>query len=418
MRKMDPMSVKNDPTNCVHSPTVCVKQEPIDLMVPNIVNRSLPFGELTDRPGGMSLPPFTPCCPNTSLLTVLPPCYGANKFGLARQPTVFPYETPFQTPNPSPLSSVQSSPVTSQGASPVPIHLEQLDGSNVNVGQRNCGTVDGQSTSSLAMLQKGIDDELAMILESEPFLWGISEATSEHQGQAASVCQYARSEPPPYPKHSMATYTSSLNNLGHQSLDSMAGRPTPRPASQSTSRTQLKQQLQREQLEQQERKERQQVINRQSESIRNKFGYANSQSEDQHIQASSIKRNTTTGIDIICPTAGHSVPLVDVPSQVLQVETRLEHPTRYYVLQKQKRQIRQFLQGVQPDEGALSGSSVERFHRPQPATSQFPQLSPSSTAVPPSDQKQSYSNQIEVIGSLSRQFLLFVFVCFFFSTAI
>ncbi|KAK9889173.1 hypothetical protein WA026_004454 [Henosepilachna vigintioctopunctata] len=38
----------------------------------------------------------------------------------------------------------------------------------------------------------------------------------------------------------------------------------------------------------------------------------------------------------------HNLPL-DVPAQVLQVQTRLENPTRYHVIQKQKSQVRQYL---------------------------------------------------------------------------
>lgn len=37
------------------------------------------------------------------------------------------------------------------------------------------------------------------------------------------------------------------------------------------------------------------------------------------------------------------VPLAEVPPQVLQVQTRLENPTKYHVMQKQKNQVKQFL---------------------------------------------------------------------------
>lgn len=37
------------------------------------------------------------------------------------------------------------------------------------------------------------------------------------------------------------------------------------------------------------------------------------------------------------------VPLAEVPPQVLQVQTRLENPTKYHVMQKQKNQVKQYL---------------------------------------------------------------------------
>lgn len=37
------------------------------------------------------------------------------------------------------------------------------------------------------------------------------------------------------------------------------------------------------------------------------------------------------------------VPLTEVPPQVLQVQTRLENPTKYHVMQKQKNQVKQYL---------------------------------------------------------------------------
>lgn len=80
---------------------------------------------------------------------------------------------------------------------------------------------------------------------------------------------------------------------------------------QPTSRTQLKQQLQREQLQELERREAEK----------------RPQSDQQ-----------TPAVKVPVQSIG-----VDVPPQVLQVRTSLENPTRYHVIQKQKTQVRQFL---------------------------------------------------------------------------
>lgn len=58
------------------------------------------------------------------------------------------------------------------------------------------------------------------------------------------------------------------------------------------------------------------------------------QQEQQHQQ--HIQKTPATRVPI------HNLPL-DVPPQVLQVQTRLENPTRYHVIQKQKSQVRQYL---------------------------------------------------------------------------
>ncbi|XP_034942394.1 microphthalmia-associated transcription factor isoform X2 [Chelonus insularis] len=85
-----------------------------------------------------------------------------------------------------------------------------------------------------------------------------------------------------------------------------------------TSRTQLKLQLMREQLQEQERREAE---------------FRQSLQQQRPVTAAPkpvpITQLTTIG--------------VDVPPQVLQVKTRLENPTRYHVVQKQKNQVRQYL---------------------------------------------------------------------------
>ncbi|KAL2738989.1 microphthalmia-associated transcription factor isoform X4, partial [Vespula squamosa] len=86
-----------------------------------------------------------------------------------------------------------------------------------------------------------------------------------------------------------------------------------------TSRTQLKLQLMREQLQEQERREAE-------------FR----QSLQQQRPAAAHPRPV--------PPPPLSTIGVDVPPQVLQVRTLLENPTRYHVVQKQKNQVRQYLQ--------------------------------------------------------------------------
>lgn len=180
-------------------------------------------------------------------------------------PYVSPYATPFQTPSPSPLSSVQSSPAASG-----------------NVARINTKV-------------PGIDQELAMILESDPFIWEQQPDNNIHR-----QVQEQKQLPPPYPH-----------------ADRVTGRP-PHPQSQP-SRTQLKQQLQRQQLEQQERRERELVA---------------LQSAGRASSCPSEKM----GIPIIQPDP------VSVPAQVLKVRTRLENPTLYHVIESRKRQVREFLQ--------------------------------------------------------------------------
>ncbi|KRT83672.1 hypothetical protein AMK59_3881 [Oryctes borbonicus] len=85
------------------------------------------------------------------------------------------------------------------------------------------------------------------------------------------------------------------------------------------SRTQLKLQLMREQaLQEQERRQAQERAQRAQEQ----------QQQQQRPTAPAVR-----------------VPLhsIDVPPQVLQVQTKLENPTRYYVMQKQKNQVKQYL---------------------------------------------------------------------------
>jgi hypothetical protein len=249
-------------------------------------------------------------------------------------PYVSPYATPFQTPSPSPLSSVQSSPVTSTCRTKGP----------------------------------GIDEELAMILESDPFIWE-QQSGNIHQ----SAIQETMKQPPPYPLQP----------------DRVTGRP-PHPRSSPAvqpSRTQLKQQLQRQQLEQQERRERELIKLHQSN------GRASS--------CPSVKM----GIPIIVPLPPPPPPQpivdpVSVPPQVLTVRTRLENPTLYHVIESRKRQVREFLQ--QGHQQQTTTNSFPLDQRPLVAVSSAPPggfvipltQHPSSSA-PPTDAEVSQTFKVE-----------------------
>ncbi|XP_044764853.1 transcription factor EC isoform X2 [Coccinella septempunctata] len=63
---------------------------------------------------------------------------------------------------------------------------------------------------------------------------------------------------------------------------------------------------------------------------------AEAQRRQQEQQNQQIQKTPAARVPI------HNLPL-DVPPQVLQVQTRLENPTRYHVIQKQKSQVRQYL---------------------------------------------------------------------------
>ncbi|XP_046449469.1 protein eyes shut-like isoform X4 [Daphnia pulex] len=232
-------------------------------------------------------------------------------------PYVSPYATPFQTPSPSPLSSVQSSPGTS-----------------------TCHRTKGP----------GIDDELAMILESDPFIW------EQQPGNIQSAIQETiKQPPPPYPLQP----------------DRVTGRP-PHPRSSPTtqpSRTQLKQQLQRQQLEQQERRERELIKLHQSAG-----------------RAASCP-SEKLGIPIIVPPQQQPSVMepVSVPPQVLTVRTRLENPTLYHVIESRKRQVREFLQQGHQQQGS---DSCPMDQRPITAVNSAP---PGGFVIPVTHQHPSSS---------------------------
>lgn len=130
------------------------------------------------------------------------------------------------------------------------------------------------------------------------------------------------------------------------------------------SRTHLKQQLMREQMQQLKQKE------------------ALSQQKSETVSSLS-----TAAIEVPIYTTAVGV---SVPSQVLQVQTRLENPTKYHVIQSQKRQVQQYL------------SSTHRNNRPQihflssAANSESCDPSPDSqSSVPPSSSTATNTTELE-----------------------
>ena len=361
----------------INAPVVRVKQEAADFMDLSAIGCSLPLDQLTYENSSSAHQP------NTSLLTVAPPSYGSAIGGLT--PYVTPYQTPFQTPNPSPLSSVQSSPAASHNASPVVLHAGRVPLSakpiQLNSGRTRTLADADPSETHLLLTEKGIDEELAMILENDPFIWEMT-PSSEQGLPAATGSQGHPIQPPPYPKVSLL---SSSLNCSQQAAkvsmeDRVTGRPPPRPP-QATSRTQLKQQLQRQQLEQQERRERDQSLQQPISSLVNdNNGILSSSGQSWTPTHSSSERNQSADVDIDAASA-----VVAVPTQVLQVRTRLENPTLYHVIQSQKRQVRQFLQ--ETHFGAISSSLgsaqlPQQQQRFQQTPEHAPTLQPTAASAP------------------------------------
>ncbi|XP_037790822.1 transcription factor EB-like [Penaeus monodon] len=160
------------------------------------------------------------------------------------------------------------------------------------------------------------------------------------------------------------------------------GLPPPAPPSNvkampTTSRTQLKQQLMRQQLQQQQeqrdrdaRMQQQQMHQQQMQHLQpGQQGRQQHQQHQQHQQQQQQQQQPQLQHPpqpaqqpqepIAIPT---SVPQ-DVPPQVLQVQTRLENPTFYHVLQSQRRQVLQFLSGS-GSPGDASGSGPPHPHHP------------------------------------------------------
>ncbi|KAK4871737.1 hypothetical protein RN001_015861 [Aquatica leii] len=136
------------------------------------------------------------------------------------------------------------------------------------------------------------------------------------------------------------------------------------------SRTQLKQQLMREQaLQEQERREAREKAQKASQ-------------ENQKNVAPAMR-------------VPYSIA-VDVPPQVLQVKTKLENPTRYHVMQKQKSQVQQYLSTnlprVQQNLCQSQTQSAPGF------TNNYSSLAPPCVSVAPSAPSYGYSQQVYQTG--------------------
>ncbi|GAB0091203.1 hypothetical protein DMENIID0001_060160 [Sergentomyia squamirostris] len=105
-----------------------------------------------------------------------------------------------------------------------------------------------------------------------------------------------------------------------------------------TSRTNLRQQLQREQQQDLDRRE----------------------AERRSGQASSTAPQVATSSAVKL-----SLQSVEVPPQVLKVQTALENPTRYHVIQKQKNQVRKYLsESFSPDSQTwTSDDGAYKYHQ-------------------------------------------------------
>ncbi|XP_066962788.1 transcriptional regulator ovo isoform X3 [Macrobrachium rosenbergii] len=144
----------------------------------------------------------------------------------------------------------------------------------------------------------------------------------------------------------------------------VVGLPPPGPPSNvktmpTTSRTQLKQQLMRQQLQQQqEARERDARMQQQNQMQQQQ--HQQHQQLQQHQQRMSQQPNGAITIPASVPP--------DVPPQVLQVQTRLENPTYYHVIQSQRRQVRQFItSGGTPQSTPPSGPSTSKAVTAAPA---------------------------------------------------
>ncbi|EDO44411.1 predicted protein [Nematostella vectensis] len=126
-------------------------------------------------------------------------------------------------------------------------------------------------------------------------------------------------------------------------------------------RTTFKQQLQRQQLEQMDQQEKKFV-----------------QSGFESSQGISIPQNPSP------PTLASS----EVPTSVLQVKTKLENPTRYYVAQQQKRQVKEY----------LKNSSTSTMSLPNHFT-----IEPTATNTGPSSQPTLNAINQQAVATLTKR---------------
>uniref|UniRef100_A0A646QCR7 Transcription factor EC n=1 Tax=Hemiscolopendra marginata TaxID=943146 RepID=A0A646QCR7_9MYRI len=121
---------------------------------------------------------------------------------------------------------------------------------------------------------------------------------------------------------------SYLNSQYYQLKSKPMGESPPTNLKQSamTSRTNLKQQLMKQQLQDQEQRRRQQQMITASQQL------------TSHPHALQHQSNA-----IQVPNITSQDTPVEVPHQILQVHSKLENPTKYHVIESQKRQVLQYL---------------------------------------------------------------------------
>ncbi|KAK3923243.1 Microphthalmia-associated transcription factor, partial [Frankliniella fusca] len=166
----------------------------------------------------------------------------------------------------------------------------------------------------------GIDEDLRMILDMDPSIVDMVPAVAPVEAPPAA---------PPQPTSPRA---SRLPPRGPPSFKH----------SSVPLRTQMKQQLMREQQMQQERLEREQRLQMQMQQL-----------QQQQRQAAAPPR----------PPVNIGV---DVPQSVFQVQTVLENPTKYHVLERSKSQVRQYVQASLQQSQQLVEDAV--LPRPPPET--------------------------------------------------
>ncbi|XP_015188125.1 PREDICTED: microphthalmia-associated transcription factor isoform X2 [Polistes dominula] len=156
-----------------------------------------------------------------------------------------------------------------------------------------------------------------MILEMDPSI--VDRTPPPPSSPSTRQQQQQQQQPIVLPNNHSANISTLPRGTTAMRVTRPQGCPPTFKTATPTSRTQLKLQLMREQLQEQERR------------------------EAEFRQSLQQQRPAAAHPRPVPPTPLSTIG-VDVPPQVLQVRTLLENPTRYHVVQKQKNQVRQYLQ--------------------------------------------------------------------------
>ncbi|XP_071439256.1 transcription factor EC isoform X2 [Hetaerina americana] len=184
------------------------------------------------------------------------------------------------SPPPSRSASTESLPCA---AAALRAEGTAADASSVAADPSSLPPANGGPHIRLNVFSEGIDEDLKMILDMDPSLMDVA---------------------PPSP-------AKCDRVLG---LPPLTGGPPTFKTVVPTSRTQMKLQLMREQLQEQERRE---------------------------AEAKALEKRPPAATALKVPLNVQTIG-VEVPPQVLKVQTVLENPTRYHVIEKQKSQLRQY----------------------------------------------------------------------------